>query len=63
MKTFEEILKTVDVDYIKENPETIMGLIESLVFELNARKDYIEKLHEKLLLGASIIEGLKGEQE
>lgn len=63
MQNFDELLKSIDIDYIKENPETVRGLIESLVFELNARKDYIETLHQKLLLGASIIEGLKGEQE
>ena len=63
MKKFDELLNTIDVDYIKKNPETIQGLIEALVFELNARKDYIETLHEKLLMAMAILEGMKDEQE
>ena len=63
MKRFDELLNSIDVDYIKENPETIKGLIEALVFELNARKDMIETLREKLLLGAALLEGMKEDKK
>ena len=70
MKKFDELLECIDVDYIKENPETIQGLIEAFVFELNARKDVIEKkdevievLREKLLLANALLEGMKGNDQ
>lgn len=62
MKNFEELLKTIDVEYIKENPETILGLIEALVHELSARKEMIETLKYKLLAGAALLEGMQKEE-
>lgn len=55
----KDFINYVDIEWIEENPESALELIECLWHELKQRKDYIESLNNKLLLQAALIEGMK----
>ena len=62
MKKFKELLDIIDSDWIKENPESALELVQCLWHELKQRKDYIESLNNKLLLQAALMEGMKDKE-
>lgn len=53
---FERMLDVLDVDFVEDNPEMVVELIDALVHELNARKDVIQLQREELLLLKAMIE-------
>lgn len=53
---FERMLDVIDVDFVEDNPEMVVELIDALVHELNARKDVIQLQREELLLLKAMIE-------
>lgn len=59
MKKLEHLLTIIDVDWIKDYPDTAFELIECLISEYYDMKDYIESQREKMLLSAVMIESLK----
>lgn len=59
MKQIEELLKLVDIEWIKNNPDEALTLIQLGKKELDNRKAVIEKQREKELLLQSIIEDYK----
>jgi hypothetical protein len=56
---FERMLDVLDVDFVEDNPEMVVELIDALVHELNARKDVIQLQREELLLLKAMVESNK----
>lgn len=56
---FERMLDVLDVDFVEDNPEMVVELIDALVHELNARKDVIQLQREELLLLKAMVESSK----
>lgn len=56
---FERMLDVIDIDFVEDNPEMVVELIDALVHELNARKDVIQLQREELLLCRAMIESNK----
>ena len=56
---FQRMLDVLDVDFVEDNPEMVVELIDALVHELNARKDVIQLQREELLLLKAMIESSK----
>ena len=56
---FQRMLDVIDVDFVEDNPEMVVELIDALVHELNARKDVIQLQREELLLLKAMIESNK----
>lgn len=56
---FERMLDVLDVDFVEDNPEMVVELIDALVHELNARKDVIQLQREELLLLKAMVESGK----
>lgn len=56
---FQRMLEIMDVDFVEDNPEMVVELIDALVHELNARKDIIQLQREELLLLKAMIESSK----
>ena len=50
-----DLLDTIDVDWIEENPDVAYELIEGLIKELYHYKDVIETQRESLLLAKAMI--------
>lgn len=53
---FERMLDVIDIDFVEDNPEMVVELIDALVHELNARKDVIQLQREELLLLKAMVE-------
>lgn len=62
-KGLEKLLDLIDVEWIRENPDTALELVQILYNENNRRKYYIELLNKKILLGAALLEGMKGNDQ
>lgn len=50
-----DLLDTIDVDWVEENPDVAYELIEGLIKELYHHKDVIETQRESLLLAKAMI--------
>lgn len=56
---YEEIIKMIDTDWIEDNPYETKQLIDTLVHELEYRKNTIQLQREELMLCKAIIESMK----
>ena len=50
-----DLLDTIDVDWVEENPDVAYELIEGLIKELYHHKDVIDMQRESLLLAKAMI--------
>lgn len=50
MQKLKQLLTIIDAEWIKENPDTAMDLITSLITEYYNMKDYIQSQRKELLL-------------
>ena len=57
---FTKLLDIIDVDWVEEDPEAAMQLIEGLISDIRHYKEVIEMQRELLLLTKAILED-KGE--
>lgn len=59
MEKFKKLLDIIDTDWIKENPDTALTLIEALIKDIRNYKNVVEVQSKKLLLTTAIIESMK----
>ena len=57
---FTKLLDIIDVDWVEEDPEAAMQLIEGLISDVRHYKEVVEMQRELLLLTKAILEA-KGE--
>lgn len=53
---YQRMLDIMDADFIEDNPDVVLELINALVHELDARKDVIQLQREELLLCRAMLE-------
>ena len=53
---FTKLLDIIDVDWVEEDPEAAMQLIEGLISDIRHYKEVIEMQRELLLLTKAILE-------
>ena len=51
----QDLLDIIDLDWVVDNCDEAYDLIEALIKENRHMRDYIEVLHEKMLLAAAVI--------
>lgn len=52
----EKLIKLIDTQWIEENPDSALELVQCLWHELKFRKDYIQQLEYKLLAANVMVE-------
>lgn len=59
MDKFNKILGIIDSEWVKDNPDSALLLIESLMKEIKHYREVVEIQREKILIGSAIMESMK----